>query len=96
MKRNIGAELAARIKHLNEMLANGEGVGAISRDDADSQQPVAFTHGPHATQGDGISHGECRLADAERMAIGWAARQAKARSMHGPAAALYALLERTK
>jgi hypothetical protein len=59
MKRNIGAELAARMMHLNEMLANGESVGAISRADVDSPHPVASTPDPHATPGDGTSQGEC-------------------------------------
>lgn len=43
-KRNIGAELAARMKHLNEMLANGESVEAISRADVDSPQAVEMPH----------------------------------------------------
>lgn len=30
MKRNIGAELAARMTHVNEMLANGESVEAVA------------------------------------------------------------------
>ena len=53
MKRNIGAELAARMTHLNEMLANGESVGAISRADVDSPQPVASTPPTHATPDEG-------------------------------------------
>lgn len=40
MKRNIGSELAARMTHLNEMLASGESVGAISRADVDSPRPA--------------------------------------------------------
>jgi len=42
MTRNIGAELAARMTLVNEMLANGESVGAISRADVDRPQPVAW------------------------------------------------------
>jgi hypothetical protein len=41
MKRNIGAELAARMTLVNEMLANGESVEAIGRGDVDSPQAVA-------------------------------------------------------
>ena len=59
MNRNIGAELAARMTHLNEMLADGESVGAISRADVDSPHPVAPTPDPHATPGEGTSRGEC-------------------------------------
>jgi len=44
MKRNIGQELATRMTHLNEMLANGESVGAISRADVDSPQAVEMPH----------------------------------------------------
>jgi hypothetical protein len=43
MKRNIGAELAARMTLVNEMLANGESVEAISRADVDRPQPVGLT-----------------------------------------------------
>lgn len=42
MKRNIGAELAARMTLVNEMPSSGESVGAISRADVDRPQPVAW------------------------------------------------------
>ena len=44
MKQNIGPELAARLTHLNEMLANGESIGAISRADVDRQQAIEMPH----------------------------------------------------
>jgi hypothetical protein len=58
MKRNIGAELAARMKHLNEMLSNGESVEVISRADVDSPQAVESTPEQHATPGEGTSQSE--------------------------------------
>ena len=44
MKRNIGQELATRMTHLNEMLADGESVGSISRADVDSGQAIEMPH----------------------------------------------------
>jgi len=44
MNRNIGAELAARMTHLNKMLADGESVGAISRADVDRPQAIEMPH----------------------------------------------------
>ena len=69
MTRNIGAELATRMTLVNDMLADGESVGAINRADVDGLQAVAPTPQPHATPGEGTSQGRCTLTADEREAI---------------------------
>jgi hypothetical protein len=57
--------------HLNEMLADGESVGAISRADVDGPQPVERTPQQHATPGEGTSQSGCTLTDEEVEAVRW-------------------------
>jgi len=68
MKRNIGAELAARMTHVNEMLANGESVEAINRADVDSPQPFIAAYAVYLNGVYDSSYGPDAIDEAMEIA----------------------------
>lgn len=82
MKRNIGAELTARMTHVNEMLANGESVEAISRADVDRPQPAAWL--AFATDGSDSSAVYMMQEQAQAAADEWGWSIAPLYSTPGP------------
>ena len=66
---SVGTDKAEPLTHQG----TGDTLSPISKCETDSPQAVASTPEPHATPGDGTSHGGCTLTPEERESVIWAA-----------------------